>query len=67
MRLVAEPSGAVSSAAFLFLGDELPKASRTVAVISGGNIEPELLADILRDQSLVPSSPGPHSSFCLSR
>jgi threonine dehydratase len=46
-RLIAEPSGAVTFAAFLFHRPELPKAARFVAVISGGNVEPELLAKIL--------------------
>lgn len=46
-RLVAEPSGAVTTAAFLFHGSELPQVRRTVALISGGNIEPELLAEIV--------------------
>jgi threonine dehydratase len=45
-RQVAEPSGAVSTAGYLFHGDELP-AGRTVAVLSGGNIARETLADIL--------------------
>jgi len=49
-RLVAEPSGAVTTAAFLFHGSELPKERRTVAVISGGNIEPALLAEIVLEQ-----------------
>jgi threonine dehydratase len=42
-RLVVEPSGAVATAARLFHRDELP-AGRTVAVISGGNVDPSLLA-----------------------
>jgi threonine dehydratase len=42
-RLVVEPSGAVATAARLFHRDELP-AGRTVAVISGGNLDPSLLA-----------------------
>lgn len=46
-RIVAEPSGAVATAAYLHRGKELP-AGRTVSVVSGGNIDPELLADILR-------------------
>ncbi len=46
-RLMAEPSGAVSFAAFLFHQSELPKAETTVAVISGGNVEPILLSEIL--------------------
>jgi threonine dehydratase len=40
--LVPEPSGAVTLAAALFHAEELPKASRIVAVLSGGNIEPAL-------------------------
>lgn len=46
-HLVAEPSGAITFAAFLFHVEQLPKASSTVAVISGGNVEAELLADVL--------------------
>ncbi|GAA4259548.1 threonine/serine dehydratase [Dactylosporangium darangshiense] len=42
-RLIVEPSGAVATAAVLHRRDELP-AGRTVAVISGGNIAPELAA-----------------------
>jgi len=45
-RLVAEPAGAVATAAALFHADELPDG-KTVAVISGGNIDPALLASIL--------------------
>lgn len=40
--LLAEPSGAVTLAAALYHHDELPKCDRMVAVLSGGNIEPEL-------------------------
>lgn len=40
-RLVAEPSGAVTTAAYVFHADSLPPASRTVAVVSGGNVDPE--------------------------
>jgi threonine dehydratase len=40
---VAEPSGAVAPAAFLFHADQLPKTAVNVAVISGGNIDPRLL------------------------
>jgi threonine dehydratase len=42
-RLVVEPSGAVSAAARLFHAAELP-AGRTVAVLTGGNLDPALLA-----------------------
>jgi threonine dehydratase len=45
-RIVAEPSGAVAPAAALHRRDELP-AGRTVAVVSGGNIDPALLARLL--------------------
>jgi len=40
---VAEPSGAVATAGFLFHSDQLPKTKLNVAIISGGNIEPEML------------------------
>ncbi|GAA1844857.1 threonine ammonia-lyase [Asanoa iriomotensis] len=42
-RLVVEPSGAVATAAFLFRRDQLPQG-RTVAVITGGNVDPAVLA-----------------------
>jgi threonine dehydratase len=48
-RLVAEPSGAVTFAAYLFHRDELPATRVNVAVVSGGNVEPELLAEVLAD------------------
>jgi threonine dehydratase len=47
-RLVAEPGGAVAVAACLFRASELPRASRRVAILSGGNVDPLLLADVLR-------------------
>ena len=47
VRLVAEPSGAVSFAAYLFHRDELPPSRLNVAVLSGGNVEPQLLARAL--------------------
>jgi threonine dehydratase len=40
---VAEPSGAVAVAGFLFHRAELPKTNLNVAIISGGNIEPTML------------------------
>ena len=40
---VAEPSGAVSVAGFLFHRDQLPSTTVNVAIISGGNIEPQML------------------------
>jgi threonine dehydratase len=45
-RLVAEPSGAVPVAAFLHHRDALPPGT-AVAVVSGGNIDPVLLAKLL--------------------
>jgi len=42
-KTVAEPSGAVAPAAWLFHRDSLPESKATVALISGGNIDPELL------------------------
>ena len=49
VRLVAEPSGAVTFAAYLFHRDELPDTRINVAVVSGGNVEPRLLAEVLAD------------------
>lgn len=43
VKTVAEPSGAVAPAAFLFHAEGLPKTKINVAVISGGNIDPEML------------------------
>lgn len=48
-KLVAEPSGAVAFAGYLFHGDELPPARSSVAVVSGGNVEPDLLRRILTE------------------
>ncbi|MET0965191.1 MAG: threonine/serine dehydratase [Nakamurella sp.] len=47
-RLVAEPSGAVAAAAYLHHQDELP-GGKTVAVVSGGNIDPAVLRALLVD------------------
>jgi len=46
-RLVAEPGGAAAVAACLLRGRDLPAARTRVAVLSGGNIDPALLAAIL--------------------
>jgi threonine dehydratase len=43
---VAEPSGAVAVAGFVFHRAELPKTKMNVAIISGGNIEPSMLEEI---------------------
>jgi len=45
-RLVVEPSGAVPVAAYLHRRGQLP-AGRTVAVVTGGNVDPALLASVL--------------------
>jgi threonine dehydratase len=47
LRLIAEPGGAVAVAAYLFRRAELPPAGRYVAVLSGGNIAPELRRELL--------------------
>jgi threonine dehydratase len=46
-RLIAEPGGAAAVAAWLFHASELPAVRTPVAVLSGGNIDPELLMQIL--------------------
>lgn len=43
---LAEPSGAVAVAGFIFHASELPQTKLNVAVISGGNIDPKLLEEI---------------------
>ena len=42
-RTVAEPSGAVAVAAFLFHRERLPDSKTNVAILSGGNIDPTML------------------------
>ena len=46
-RILAEPSGAVATAAAMFHAEELPAANKIVAVVTGGNVEPQLFSDIL--------------------
>ena len=46
-RQVAEPSGAVTFAAWRFHREQLPEAKKAVAVISGGNVDPQLLSEVL--------------------
>ncbi|HKD61758.1 MAG TPA: threonine/serine dehydratase [Terracidiphilus sp.] len=48
-RIVPEPSGAVSSAALLFHQAELPPHKTAVGVVSGGNVDPVLLAQVLTE------------------
>ena len=52
-RLVPEPSGAVAAAALLFHAAELPAYRKAVAVVSGGNVAPELLAEVLSEDLIV--------------
>ncbi len=46
-RLIAEPGGAAAVAACLFLAGQMPPAQNRVAVLSGGNVDPALLATAL--------------------
>jgi threonine dehydratase len=49
LKLVLEPGGAVSLAAIL--AKKLPLEGKTVAaVLSGGNIDPSLFAEIIQDE-----------------
>jgi threonine dehydratase len=43
---LAEPSGAVAVAGFIFHADQLPKTKLNVAIISGGNIDPRMLEQL---------------------
>ena len=47
-QTVAEPSGAVAVAGFLFRRDQLPATKVNVAIISGGNIDPKMLEEFRR-------------------
>jgi threonine dehydratase len=48
-RLIPEPSGAVAAAALLFHASELPPYTTAAAVVSGGNVDPAFLAQILSE------------------
>jgi threonine dehydratase len=43
---IAEPSGAVATAGFIFHAKELPRTQQNVAIISGGNIDPQTLKEL---------------------
>jgi len=45
-QTVAEPSGAVATAGFIFHASELPQTTLNVAIISGGNIEPQMFEEL---------------------
>jgi threonine dehydratase len=48
-RLVPEPSGAVALAGAIFHREQLPPARQTVAIMSGGNVEPSVLRGVLEE------------------
>jgi threonine dehydratase len=50
---VAEPSGAVATAGFLFRGDQFPATKVNVAIISGGNIEPNMLRRLRQSEDVA--------------
>ena len=49
-RLVPEPSGAVALAGAIFHREQLPPTRQTVAIMSGGNVEPSVLRSVLEDR-----------------
>ncbi len=59
-RLVAEPSGAVATAAYLAHSDR-DSLGRTVAVVSGGNVDPAAYAGMLSTASLGAARTHPRS------
>ena len=46
-RILAEPSGAVTTAAAMFHAREISSSGTTIAIVSGGNVEPQLFSEIL--------------------
>lgn len=50
-RLVVEPSGAITIAAWLHHRAELPPEGDTVIIVSGGNVDPELYRALLAEGS----------------
>ena len=58
-QTVAEPSGAVAVAGFLFRTAEVPKTKLNVAVISGGNIDPKMLQELTKTQMTQVADPRP--------
>lgn len=50
-RLVPEPSGAVTTAALLFHAAELPPYRKAAAIVSGGNVDPKLLSEVLTEMA----------------
>jgi threonine dehydratase len=58
-KTLAEPSGAVAVAAFLFHRDRLPEGENNVAILSGGNIDPLMLRQLQAETPI----PGTRESF----
>jgi len=52
-RLTPEPSGACSAAGMLFHRGQLLPFRKVVVVMSGGNVEPEVLRSVLAEESSV--------------
>jgi threonine dehydratase len=50
---IAEPSGAVATAGFLFRHDQVPRTKLNVAIISGGNVEPAMLEELRRTSDVA--------------
>ncbi len=48
-RLVVEPSGATTLAAWLFHAAELPPDGPVVAILSGGNVDPDRYARLFAE------------------
>jgi threonine dehydratase len=57
-KTLAEPSGAVAVAAFLFHRDRLPDSKTNVAILSGGNIDPAMLRQ-LQSETVSAAAPRP--------
>jgi threonine dehydratase len=53
--IVAEPSGAITLAAALFHRAELPPATTIVAIVSGGNLDPSLRAELESESLATPA------------
>ena len=49
-RLTPEPSGACSAAGMLFHRDQLLPFRKVVIVMSGGNVEPQVLQSVLAEK-----------------
>ena len=52
--IVAEPSGAVTLAAALFHADRLPSAQKIAVIVSGGNLDPALRAELQNEVATTP-------------